>query len=202
MRRAGHLLLFRWRLENRIRWPACFPGPRTFIMQALLNRYCRLLDHIQVGLLAFMTVLVFVNVALRYLFNSGITVSEEVARWAFIWIVFLGAIVALNNRTHLGSDLFYALLPRVLHKPLFILGRLLMLYIAWLVLAGSWEQMMINADIPAPTTEWSMGIFYATGVIFGSSALLLIARDLCLAVLHNTGVDLEDEPAISPEDSQ
>lgn len=167
-------------------------------MQAILDRYCRWLDHLQVALLAFMTVLVFVNVALRYLFNSGITVSEEVARWAFVWIVFLGSIVALNQRTHLGSDVFYGLLPRGLHKPCFLLGRLLMLYIAWLILSGSWDQMMINWDIPAPTTEWSMAIFYATGVVFATSALLLILRDIYQALRHNVGIALEDDPAADP----
>lgn len=167
-------------------------------MHALINRYCRLLDHLQVALLAFMTLLVFVNVALRYLFNSGITVSEEVARWAFIWIVFLGSIVALKDRSHLGSDLFYSLLPRFLHKPCFVLGRILMLYIAWLILAGSWEQAMINADIPAPTTEWSMGIFYATGVVFAASALVFILRDIYQAIRHDTGVGIDAEAPKDP----
>ena len=44
-----------------------------------------------------MVVMVFGNVVLRYGFNSGITVSEELSRWLFVWMTFLGAIVALRN---------------------------------------------------------------------------------------------------------
>ena len=52
-----------------------------------------------------MVVMVFGNVVLRYAFNSGITVSEELARWAFVWMIFLGAIVAIRESGHLGTDM-------------------------------------------------------------------------------------------------
>ncbi|NDY93052.1 TRAP transporter small permease, partial [Ideonella livida] len=60
-------------------------------MDKLLKRYCQALEWALVGLLAVMVVLVFGNVVLRYAFNSGITVSEELSRWAFVWLTFLGA---------------------------------------------------------------------------------------------------------------
>ena len=44
-----------------------------------------------------MVVLVFGNVVLRYVFNSGIAVSEELSRWLMVWLTFLGAIVALRE---------------------------------------------------------------------------------------------------------
>ena len=54
-------------------------------MKALIDGYCRFLDAlIALGLLI-MVVLVFGNVVLRYGFNSGITVSEELSRWFFVW---------------------------------------------------------------------------------------------------------------------
>jgi TRAP-type C4-dicarboxylate transport system permease small subunit len=54
--------------------------------------------------LALMVVMVFGNVVLRYGFNSGITVSEELSRWLFVWMTFLGAVVAVRNHAHLGTD--------------------------------------------------------------------------------------------------
>ena len=53
-------------------------------MSRLLDGCCRFLE-VLIGLaLAIMVVLVFGNVVLRYAFNSGITVSEEVSRWLFV----------------------------------------------------------------------------------------------------------------------
>lgn len=49
-------------------------------MGRIIDGYCRLLDALIALALAVMVVLVFGNVVLRYGFNSGITVSEEVSR--------------------------------------------------------------------------------------------------------------------------
>ena len=64
-----------------------------------------------------MVVLVFGNVVLRYAFNTGITVSEEVSRWLFVWLTFLGAIVAMQEHGHLGVDMLVARLPTPARRP-------------------------------------------------------------------------------------
>ena len=74
-------------------------------MNRLIDGYCGLLARLIALLLAAMVVLVFGNVVLRYVFNSGITVSEEISRWLFVWMTFLGAIVALKEHGHLGTDI-------------------------------------------------------------------------------------------------
>ncbi|NOK07324.1 TRAP transporter small permease subunit, partial [Myxococcus xanthus] len=58
-------------------------------MERWMDRYCRLLDFLMAGALAVMVAMVFGNVVLRYAFNTGITVSEEVSRWLFVWLTFL-----------------------------------------------------------------------------------------------------------------
>ncbi len=71
-------------------------------MNRWIERCCTAIEVLIAAALAVMVVLVFGNVVLRYGFNSGITVSEEVSRWLFIWITFLGAVVALQEHGHLG----------------------------------------------------------------------------------------------------
>ena len=147
-------------------------------MPTVIDRYCRLLDGLIAGALAVMVVLVFGNVVLRYAFNSGITVSEEVSRWLFVWLTFLGAVVAFKERAHLGTDMLVSRLPPIGRKACLVLGQALMLYICWLVFKGSWDQARINWDVAAPVTGASMAIFYLPGVVFALSAALLIAVDL------------------------
>ena len=81
-------------------------------MNVLLDRFCRVLDGLMMVLLAAMVVLVFGNVVLRYAFDSGITVSEEMSRWLFVWMTFLGAIVAIKEHAHLGTDMLVSRLRR------------------------------------------------------------------------------------------
>jgi TRAP-type C4-dicarboxylate transport system permease small subunit len=147
-------------------------------MSRILDAYCRALEALIAVALAVMVVLVFGNVVLRYAFNSGITVSEEVSRWLFVWLTFLGAIVALRQRDHLGSDMLVSRLGPTGKKVCLVVGQLLMLYIAWLLFQGSLMQAQINADVQAPVTGASVAIFYASGVVFAVSAGMIILDDL------------------------
>jgi TRAP-type transport system small permease protein len=149
-------------------------------MGTLIDRYCKLLEWLIALLLAVMVVMVFGNVVLRYAFNSGITVSEEVSRWAFVWLTFLGAIVALKEHGHLGSDMLVSRLPVAGKKACLLIGHLLMLYITWLLFSGSLAQARINWDVEAPVSGASVAIFYSAGVVFAVSAGLILLRELWL----------------------
>ncbi|HXS31916.1 MAG TPA: TRAP transporter small permease [Steroidobacteraceae bacterium] len=146
-------------------------------MQRWIDRYCRLLEVVIALLLAMMVVLVFGNVVLRYGFNSGITVSEEVSRWGFVWLTFLGAIVALKEHGHLGSDMLVSRLPVWGKKACLVTGQLLMLYITWLMLSGAFAQARINWDVQAPVTGAPLAILHIAAVVFAVSAAVLLLRE-------------------------
>jgi len=147
-------------------------------MAKLIDIYCRALKFIIALCLAVMVVLVFGNVVLRYAFNSGITVSEELSRWLMVWLTFLGAIVALREHSHLGVDTLVRALPPAGKRICFILSYGLMLYANWLLLAGSWRQTIITAGDRAPATNLSVGLFYGAGIVFGVSAGIILIYDL------------------------
>jgi TRAP-type C4-dicarboxylate transport system permease small subunit len=136
------------------------------LVQRFINTYTRLLGALMVVFLALMVVMVFGNVVMRYGFNSGITLSEELSRWLFVWMTFLGAVVALNERGHLGTDSLIARLPRWGQKVCLGVTQVAMLYCCWLVFQGSWAQTVINWDSTSAVMEASMGYFYASGVVF------------------------------------
>jgi TRAP-type C4-dicarboxylate transport system permease small subunit len=151
-------------------------------MQKVVDGYFYLLRILIALCLAIMVVLVFGNVVLRYGFNLGITASEELSRLLFVWLTFLGAIVALRDHDHLGVDILVRRLPTAAKKFCLVLSHLLMLYATWLMLDGSWQQTIINLDVAAPATGVSMGLFYGVGVIFGISALAILFHNLFLVV--------------------
>jgi TRAP-type C4-dicarboxylate transport system permease small subunit len=158
-------------------------------MEKIFDGYCKVLDALIALALAVMVVLVFGNVVLRYAFNSGITVSEEVSRWLFVWVTFLGAVVAVRERAHLGTDFLVARLPVVGKKICLAAGHVLMLYATWLLFSGSLAQAKINWDVQAPVTGASTAIFYASGVVFAVSAALFLLSDLVRALTGKLGED-------------
>jgi TRAP-type transport system small permease protein len=148
------------------------------MIDATIERFCRAIDLLIAAALAVMVVLVFGNVVLRYAFNSGIAVSEEVSRWLFVWLCFMGAVVAMKEGAHLGTDMLVSRLPVAGKKACMVLGHLLMLYLTWLFFVGSWQQARLNHDVAAPVTGAPVSIFYASGVVFSVCAGILLLLQL------------------------
>jgi TRAP-type C4-dicarboxylate transport system permease small subunit len=167
-------------------------------MKALADRFFATLEALIALLLALMVVLVFGNVVLRYGFNSGITVSEEVSRWLFIWMTFLGAVVALKEHGHLGVDMVVQRLPKAGKKACLAIGHLVMLYVVWLLFQGSVAQARINWDVTAPTTGASMAIVYASGIVFAVLAAFILALDLFRLLTGR----LSDEDLVMVQESE
>jgi len=159
-------------------------------MARIIDLYCGLLKVLIVACLALMVLLVFGNVVLRYVFNSGIAVSEEISRWLMVWLTFLGAVVALREHAHLGIDTLVRALPPIGKRICFVASYALMIWADWLLLAGSWRQTLITAGDSAPASGLSVGIFYSAGIVFGVSAGVILVYDL-LRVL--TGAAREEE---------
>ena len=147
-------------------------------MNRLIELYCRLLDLLNAVLLFAILILVFGNVVLRYGFNSGLLMSEELSRWLFVWLTFLGAIVALRERSHLGTDMVIRRLGRQARLVCLGLAHVVMLYVTWLLLSGSLTQARLNLDVDAPVSGIPVAVFYASGIVFGVSALVLLGYTL------------------------
>ncbi|MET4576189.1 TRAP transporter small permease [Ottowia thiooxydans] len=147
-------------------------------MNRWIDGVCHLIEGLIALMLAVMVVLVFGNVVLRYGFNSGITMSEEVSRWLFIWITFLGAIVALKEHAHLGVDMVVSRLPAWGKKACLAITHVLMLYMLWLLFQGSVTQTRINWDVQAPVTGLSMAVVYVSGIVFAICGGFLILLEL------------------------
>ena len=147
-------------------------------MNKIVEGYFHLLKLLTVLCLALMVVLVFGNVVLRYGFNTGITVSEELSRWLFVYVTFLGAIVAMREHAHLGVDSFVKRLPPIGKKICLVISQLLMLFATWLFLQGSWVQTNINLANAAPVSGMPVGIVYAAGIIFSVSVIFILLAEL------------------------
>lgn len=172
-------------------WVTIFATPAgDKVIKKIIDRYCQFLCWLMVASLAVMVVLVFANVVLRYAANSGITVSEELSRWLFVWLTFLGGIVALNEGAHLGTDTLVSRLSVRGKKTCLVIGHLLMLFICWLLFKGSLDQVKINWDSTSAAMETSMAYFYGCGLVFAVSSAVILLHHLWRLV---TGQLSEDE---------
>jgi TRAP-type C4-dicarboxylate transport system permease small subunit len=148
------------------------------VLQKIIDACCRLLAYLIGALLAAMVVMVFGNVVMRYAFNSGFSVSEELSRWMFVWLVFMGAVVVQRERGHLGTDMVVSRLGSKGKRIAMGLSLLLMLFCTWLVFKGSYEQTLINWETTSAVMEVSVSYFYASGVAFSVLVGVILLNDL------------------------
>ena len=174
-------------------------------MKKLIDAYCRLLGWVIVACLALMVVLVFGNVVMRYAFNSGITLSEELSRWLFVWLTFLRGVIAMHERAHLGTDMLVSRLGVTGKKVCLALGHLLMLWACWLLGSGAFELARLNLDSLSPVMEVPQSIFFGGGVVFAASTAVILVHDFWRLVTGDLSEDelvgireSEEEPIDAP----
>lgn len=168
------------------------------MLKKFIDGVCRVLNVLMAACLALMVVLVFGNVFMRYALNSGITLSEELSRWLFVWTIFMGAVVALKEHGHLGTDMVVGKLGPIGKKVCFVLAHGLMLLICWLLLKGSYEQALINWESTSAVMEVSMSWLYFPGMLFAVLGGLIILNELMRLF---TG-DLQDNELVTIQESE
>lgn len=159
-------------------------------MKTLEKYVIGLFNTLIVVFLAIMLVLVFGNVVLRYGFNSGITVSEELSRILFVWLTFLGAVVAMKDHAHLGIDSLTKRLPPLGKKICVVITSFLVLGVCGLVLVGSWKQTVINMGTSFSATGLPVAVHYATGIVASIGIGVYLIRNIYV-VLSGKATDAD-----------
>ena len=140
-------------------------------------------------LLLAMVAMVFGNVVLRYVFNSGIVVSEELSRFCFVWLTFIGGVVAMREGTHLGMDNVVSKLPRRGRLACLAASQALIVVCCTVLLWGTWRQHEINASTAAPVTGLSMIWIFGLGYVVGAGISALALRELWRIARGRVGDD-------------
>ncbi|WP_153112186.1 TRAP transporter small permease, partial [Propionivibrio limicola] len=125
-----------------------------------------------------MIVMVFGNVVLRYAFNSGITVSEELSSWCLTWMTYTAGLVALRDHGHLGFDGVLKKMPAGVQKLLLCAAQVIMIGFMAIFGYGSWQQTIINLENMAPASGLSQGLLYGIGIVFSVGAIFVLLADL------------------------
>ena len=165
-------------------------------MRKAIDLFFRFLELLIVVAMVAMVGMVFGNVVLRYGFNSGIDISEEMSRYCFIWLTYVGAIVAMRDKAHVGVDVVIKMLPRAGKKVCLFLSESLMLMINVLFFIGTWkmhELQVTNVSVVVGLSMiWVYGIGYVVSVVMGLINLKVLAQLLCGRLPDDELVQVEE----------
>lgn len=81
-------------------------------------------DLILAIILGVIVIVMFAQVIFRYAFNNSLTWSEEIVRFLFIWLTFLGSSILIKDKWHIGVDFFVDLFPSYWKKRIQLIDTL------------------------------------------------------------------------------
>ncbi len=167
-------------------------------MKKLVHWYYKALELAVVLALAAMCLMVFGNVVLRHFFDSGINTSEELSRFMFIWLTFLGAIVAMREGGHLGVDMVVRRLSGRVQFAAVLLAQWVVLVCCAVLLWGLILQHSLNVANTGLVTGISLSVVYSVAYLCAASigiltlaniAKLLLGKITPASLIPTTGSD-------------
>lgn len=141
-------------------------------MKKIENVLWRIVDILLFVFMIAMVLLVFANVVLRYGFNHSLAIADELSRIFFVWIVYIGSIVAMKEKSHIRVDIVLTFLPALPRKIVEAISNVLMDAIMILTIRVTMNLVMENLTYPMPLTKIPYGVI--EGIIPLSMLLMLI----------------------------
>ncbi|MCB5410790.1 TRAP transporter small permease [Pseudogemmobacter faecipullorum] len=127
-------------------------------------------------LFAAMILATMAQVISRYVFNAPLIWSEELSRYLFIWISFLGAWLAWVSREHLGIDILPHVLPPRLKRPGQVLIELTVLIFALASMYFGRKILSVSLGQPSAVLRLPMFWIYLSYYI----CMILISLEILL----------------------
>lgn len=160
----------------------------------------RLIERFEEGfialLLAAMTLLTFVQVVLRYVFNSGLVWALEATTYLFAWMVLFGISYGVRKGSHIGVDAVVKAFPPAGQRIIGLGTTLLSLLYAGLVVWGGYryvaamKTMGVEAE-DIPVERWLLLLILPVG--FGLLFVRLLQMGWDILTRARAGFALADE---------
>jgi TRAP-type C4-dicarboxylate transport system permease small subunit len=124
-------------------------------------------------LLGFITAGVFLQIVLRYGFDTSFLWGEELSLFAFTWCIYLGAAICVRRRTHFAFDFLAGLLGGRAAAVQRLLVDLIVIAIAAVLVVDGWTYAQLSIQRLSPAL--GITLFVPTVIIPVSGALMILA---------------------------
>ena len=123
-------------------------------------KFNKLMDGIAVLCMVLILVLVLAQVVMRYVFNTPLTWSEELAVFVMIWLTFIGSLICMRDNEHIEVTILVDHMPRALKRIVMIFSRLASIIFLLVVAYYGLELVMENVGVTSVANQLSMGLVY------------------------------------------
>jgi TRAP-type C4-dicarboxylate transport system permease small subunit len=137
-------------------------------------------------LLGAIVVIILVQVIARYVLEVAISWPEESARYALVWLTFIGAAAAAARASEITVDSLTEMAPRAVRRGLHLLAAVGGLVAFGFLIWASLPLFGFPARTLSPATRISMGWVYLALPVGAALAMLFLAARLVRPVIRDS----------------
>lgn len=146
-------------------------------------KFYKLLKAFGFVLMLVMVTVTFAQVLARYAFSNSLSWSDEVGRYTFVWMTFIGAAIAVRNRQHVAFDALVKMLPRVAQKICLIASYLSMMIFTAVLIYGGFKFVARGSRQISSALEIPMNYVYIVLPVGGVLILAYLLKNFYEDVL-------------------
>lgn len=160
------------------------PAPQTKFGR-ISHVFAQLEEWTIAVLLAAMTLITFVQVVLRYVFNSGFIWALELTSFLFVWLVLFGMAYVVKVGGHIAVDVITRLFPEPIRKAVALAVCLVAGTYAVLIAYGGWELMGVYDTLQIDAEDLPVPMSLVLSVLpIGASLLLYRLIEAALQIVR------------------
>ncbi len=144
-----------------------------FSLRRLVDAIFKVLSGFAIVLFTLLFVVVMTQIILRYLFNSPLVWSDEFAQYAFIWLCFIGWLMASRNNQHIVITTVIGKVPESSRKVMLLLIEIAAIVFSCVMLYEGYAITLRNVTVSTASLFFPFAVVYAIVPVFAVVAILV-----------------------------
>ena len=124
-------------------------------------KFNKFLDAVTVLCMGVILVLVVLQVVMRYVFNSPLVWSEELAVYIMVWMTFIGSVICMRDKEHIEVTVLVDYLPLGLQRAAIVFSRLVSALFLLIVAYYGFDLVLENRVVTSAANQINMGLVYS-----------------------------------------
>lgn len=153
-------------------------------MEQFFQKVFKAVDYLTGIVTGCMVLFVLLNVVLRLVFNSGLTWSEELSRYLFVFVTYIGAISAMHSNEHMGVDTLVSKVKPAVQMVFYIVSQIIICVCMIILVAGSVKMVQMNTKAVTAAMGIPYAMLYSVGILTGVSITIIAITHIVYAIRH------------------
>lgn len=168
-------------------------------MKKLISFLDKFEDVVSIIFLVILSITVLIQVFCRYVLNSPLTGTEELARFAFIWMIFVGSAYVIKHGGHIGVEAIVMYLPDKVRKVIRVAINIMIIFTLIYILPSAIGFARLMDRIGSSALQIPMSYVYASvcvGIILMTIRLIQVSFFYIKDLTGNRTTDTDENATV------